>query len=121
MENLHAFGIGVTLISVIGDDEASHNIEKELDRLGVVYDGLIKSDDRCTTIKSRVMVGSYQLVRYDKEVTKYIRSEEEKSILHWINMHIEEFSIVLISDYNKGVLTPTFLKKLFTLCRKKKY
>lgn len=117
LENLIAFGCQTDIVSVVGDDENASIAFDELAANNITGQGVIKDAGRCTIMKSRVMVANHQLIRLDKEITKPLSHQKEQELLEYIKGHIKNHHIVLISDYNKGLLTPALLNGIFTLCR----
>jgi len=117
IKNLHAFGASSKLIAVTGDDAPSRITESELNNLNISTDCIIKDKSRCTTVKSRVLASNHQLIRLDKEDTFPIRPDVEGQVISMLGQELKSVNAVLLSDYNKGLLTPTLLKEVFRLCR----
>ena len=66
VNNLYSFGCEVSVLSVIGEDEAGEELESMLEAIGAnAY--LVKQADRKTSKKSRIIASHSQVVRYDKE------------------------------------------------------
>jgi D-beta-D-heptose 7-phosphate kinase/D-beta-D-heptose 1-phosphate adenosyltransferase len=119
LKNLAAFNCEVDIISVIGDDDKGAVVLNELLIFGVNGDGIVKDSSRCTTVKSRVVASNHHLIRFDKEDKNAIDSTIEKRLIKIIDQKINSVDIVLISDYNKGLLTPTLLSEIFAKCKAK--
>jgi len=117
LENVKSLNCQADIISVIGDDDNAAIITSQLDAHGIDARGLVKDDSRCTTIKSRVLVSNHQLIRLDKEVTEPIADNTADAIVGLVKANIKKYDIVLLSDYNKGLLTAYLLKQLFAICR----
>ncbi len=111
INNLLAFGAKVSVASVIGNDSAGDWIAKRLAKSGV--DALLVREDRPTTKKSRVIASHQQIVRIDKEETKPIAKSSEEQILSFIKEG--SFELILLSDYGKGVLTPTLTQEIIAM------
>src|SRR5471030_3255923 len=69
VQNLVALGAKVTIAGVTGNDTAAIQLIEILESEGVNTHAVIKDGARSTTVKTRVLVGSHQLVRVDREVT----------------------------------------------------
>jgi rfaE bifunctional protein kinase chain/domain len=117
VENLKALGCNVNIVSIVGNDENAGLILDKLSHCNIKGDGLITDESRCTTIKTRVLATKHQLIRLDREVTKPIDSNVEARLLAVIKNLIPQYQMVLLSDYNKGLLTPTLLRGIFELCK----
>jgi D-beta-D-heptose 7-phosphate kinase/D-beta-D-heptose 1-phosphate adenosyltransferase len=80
-------------------------LREELGRQGVEYEGLIALSDRLTTVKTRVIAHSQQVVRVDREDRRAVSSQDEAALLKEIRAGLPDADAVLFSDYSKGVLT----------------
>jgi rfaE bifunctional protein kinase chain/domain len=119
-QNLVSLGAKVTLGGVVGDDTFGKKLKEILVSEGIATDAIIKDDQRPTTVKTRVVVGSHQLVRVDREVTDPLRSELEDELISHLNQYITGADIVLFSDYGKGLFSPALTQRLIGLANDKK-
>ena len=117
LENIKSLNCQADIISVIGDDDNAAIITSQLTAHGIDARGLVTDDSRCTTIKSRVLVSNHQLIRFDKEVTEPVSDVVADAIISLVKANIKKYDIVLLSDYNKGLLTSYLLKQIFAVCR----
>jgi len=117
LKNLKALGCSTTIVSVTGNDENADLVADLLGKDNIDTDGLIKDAARCTTIKSRVLAVRHQLIRLDREVLTPISKEMEDAIIKKFAGIVNNFDIVLISDYNKGLLTDNLLVNIIQLCK----
>ena len=118
--NITAAGNKCHLISIVGDDN-NGKILKELCKKtkNLTFD-LIVDKTRITTKKQRFVSGSQQILRVDSESKEYISSIIERSIFNRFLKKLEHANVVIISDYKKGMLTRSLLKKIIRICRAKK-
>ena len=116
IHNLIDLGASVEVISVIGDDESAQELKELLAKAKVSSDGLIVQPHRSTSKKSRIIASQQQVLRYDKETTHPIQREQEAKIVAYFKAKLAQFDIVILSDYGKGVLTPTLTQSLIALC-----
>ena len=117
--NIRALGDEPILIGTIGLDDAAIKLSHLLKENGISKDYLIDDKDRCTTIKTRIIANSQQVVRADRENRAEISDKIEKRILDRINSVIDKIQAVILSDYGKGVITSTLLQKIIPLCIEK--
>ncbi|WP_461107157.1 bifunctional heptose 7-phosphate kinase/heptose 1-phosphate adenyltransferase [Spirosoma koreense] len=103
--NVQALGAEAILCSVIGTDAPGDQLEQELCDRGLNCDGLIRSADRITTIKERIIAGSQQVVRVDTETDKYITADERAKLVAKAKELIPTCHVVIFEDYDKGVLS----------------
>jgi D-glycero-beta-D-manno-heptose-7-phosphate kinase len=107
--NLESLGSKVKLISVVGKDESADKIKTILKKSNIDFD-LIEDEERSTIIKERILSktsGEY-FFRKDTEKKEYIR---EKHVLEILNS-VKADDLIIISDYNKGVISKELVSKL---------
>ena len=119
-KNITAAGSHCHLISVIGSDE-NGKILKELCNLSdnLSYDLLI-DPKRITTRKHRFVSGNQQILRVDSEFTDEVSLNIKTQIYNKIKSKINLFSVIVLSDYNKGVFSRDLVKKIINLAKKNK-
>ncbi len=120
VKNLIAVGANVHLATVVGNDDAGNSIESLLNRLHVGASAVIRSDDRPTTVKTRVISNGQQLVRVDEEVTTDIAHALEDELIKRCIALFESAQpdVVIFEDYDKGVLTDRVIKTLIEAANK---
>jgi rfaE bifunctional protein kinase chain/domain len=111
-QNLVSLGAKVVLGGLVGDDISGTQLTDILEQEGIDTCGIIKDGSRPTTVKTRVLAGSHQLVRVDREVTDAVAVELEDELLNKLSNCIEHADIVLFSDYNKGLFSPALTQRL---------
>ncbi|PKK84658.1 MAG: D-glycero-beta-D-manno-heptose-7-phosphate kinase [candidate division Zixibacteria bacterium HGW-Zixibacteria-1] len=117
--NIAALGNEPFLIGTVGQDDASVKLSQLLKEKGISRDFLINDENRRTTIKTRIIAHSQQVVRADREDAVEVSAEVEERIFNKFNSIIDEMNGVIISDYGKGVLTASLLEKVIPICREK--
>ncbi len=118
INNLSTLGVKTYCYGVIGDDIDGDRLKKSLKLLGVNTDGLIRSEDRPTIVKRRILGGNQQLLRIDWEDPTNINEILEETILNNLRKNIENIDAIILSDYDKGVLTERVAKEAIKLARK---
>jgi D-glycero-beta-D-manno-heptose-7-phosphate kinase len=106
------------LAGVVGEDNEADALRTELMRCGVEAH-LIPSTDRPTTTKSRIIGGSQQVLRIDREEGKQIPPELEATLLEWIERSATSVHSILISDYGKGVVSETLSRGVIEFARRR--
>ncbi|MCP4969622.1 MAG: D-glycero-beta-D-manno-heptose-7-phosphate kinase [Arcobacter sp.] len=117
ISNLVSLGAKVNVMSVIGNDEVGVDIKHMLDAQSV-KSFLVKQKGRKTSKKTRIMASHSQVVRYDKESKNNISQESVKKLFSKLQEKINAYDIILLSDYDKGVLTEDLIKKVITYANK---
>ena len=119
--NLKALGAEPVVCSILGDDDAGKTLLQLMQEQGLDVSGLVSSNRRRTTVKHRILKGTCQLLRIDEEDT-FDLTEVEHSILSLvIQQTIEKTSmdVVVLQDYNKGVLTERMIHEIIALCQER--
>ncbi len=107
--NLKELGAKVSVLSVLGDDDGARFILDEFKKLDIK--AFIKQDStKTTSVKTRILGGSQQIVRIDKESTNYIDESMENELFSLIKD--ESFDAIIFSDYDKGVLSKGLCQKI---------
>ncbi|MDQ3022233.1 MAG: D-glycero-beta-D-manno-heptose-7-phosphate kinase [Bacteroidota bacterium] len=116
--NVRTLGANPFLIGVIGDDNEANILIDAMKDLSIETNGLIKENHRPTTSKTRVISESHHLLRIDSESKNDISSDTEKKILSLLEKNINEIGVIILQDYNKGVLTKNLIYKVSEFARK---
>lgn len=114
VQNLLALGAKVSVASVVGDDEVGLRIKNMLSELGAGGGLILSEKGRESSIKSRVMASHQQVVRIDKESAVKINLESE--LVQKVTENLRNFSVVLLSDYGKGVLSDKVCQDIINEC-----
>ncbi|MBD3231253.1 D-glycero-beta-D-manno-heptose 1-phosphate adenylyltransferase [Candidatus Dependentiae bacterium] len=118
--NCRHIGCKVDLIGIVGkDDSRGEKVFSMLQQNRIDTFGLIRSNQRITTCKKRVMAEGQQLLRIDVEDDKPLTENEFINLTSKLNKIIKNKSIILISDYLKGVLSKEFLSKIMQEAKKR--
>ena len=104
--NLVALGAKPIIASVVGTDSNGEKLTSLFKTNGISTEGVIFSDSRKTTVKTRVISNKQQLLRIDSEDTFPISLSEQNDLIKRIHHLIQEgIDAIIFEDYNKGVLT----------------
>ncbi|MCX7697901.1 MAG: D-glycero-beta-D-manno-heptose-7-phosphate kinase [Candidatus Goldbacteria bacterium] len=103
--NLTSLGAKVYSAGVVGDDAGAHKLLNYLKKNKVNIASIIIDKKRPTTIKTRVIAHSQQVVRIDKEKRIPVSTEIINKVINRIEKIIKEVDAVIFSDYGKGVIT----------------
>ncbi|MDZ4808434.1 MAG: PfkB family carbohydrate kinase [Bacteroidota bacterium] len=117
--NCKSLGAQVWVLSVTGDDTEGLLLEELFDGSNIDSTYLIKSNDRITTSKTRVISRNQHMMRLDAEITDDLNIRDEKILLEKIETYISTVdpNIIIFEDYNKGVLTEKVINTVTDLCR----
>jgi len=117
VNNLLSLGSEVMISTVLGDE--SDRMLKLLNAKNIDTSGVFIDKNRKTIIKSRIIASNHQVIRYDKESKNSISKKYEEKILSFVKENIDKVDMILLSDYEKGVLTPTLTQNIIDLANSK--
>jgi rfaE bifunctional protein kinase chain/domain len=119
--NLCALGAPTTLFAVIGNDTEGKELNGLLNEAGINTKYIHESNTRVTTNKVRVMGRNQQMMRLDHEHTNDISQAETEKLLanFYAYVDTEKPSLIILEDYNKGVLTAAVIKSVIDYCNSK--
>ena len=112
--NVAGLGAVPYLIGIVGEDQEADLLVEKTTLNNVSPDYLIKSSKQQTTIKTRVIAQNQQIVRIDQETKTSLTDREEESIWKLTENLIQLVNIIIISDYDKGLLSDNLLTSLIT-------
>ncbi len=117
--NTEALLAPTTIFSVIGKDDDADILSSLLEKNRIDTSYIIRDADRPTTNKIRIMGRSQQMMRIDYEEIKPLSAEVENALIDSFKKYVdnENPSIVILEDYNKGVLTPTVIQSVIAICK----
>jgi D-glycero-beta-D-manno-heptose-7-phosphate kinase len=119
--NLASLGTPVSVFSVIGDDEDGQILTGLLNekKIGTAY--MLKSVNRITTNKMRVISRNQQMMRLDSETLLPLDHDQEQKLIAQVELFINDQSptAIIFEDYNKGVFTEKVIRTLIDICKSK--
>lgn len=115
--NIHALGAQPVLCSVIGNDPEGQVLRRLMHDRGMTESGLIACDERKTTTKTRVIGNRHQIVRIDHELTDDLAKMESFLLLEAVKRELEQADVLILEDYNKGVLHAGNIPQIIQLAR----
>ncbi len=117
--NAQALGATATIATVVGDDPDADRIEALLREQRSPMDGIVRSSQRRTTVKTRVISGHQHVVRVDEEQEDELSQADERALLDRIAMLMaaRRPDAIVLEDYNKGVLTATVIEGVIRLAK----
>lgn len=112
IRNLAALGAKPMLCGVLGRDHNAREILSMIEKMDLRTDGICVEEDRPTSIKTRVIAHSQQVVRFDRESKAPINEGSLAAILDYVEHVAGELDVILISDYGKGVVSSRLMEGL---------
>lgn len=118
VNNICSLGGRALVTGVIGPDEDGKKLIKELKARGIPADGIVVDAHRPTTIKTRVIAHSQQVVRFDREKKDGVEPASADKVLAYIKKAVKSADLVVISDYAKGLITESLVGQTVAICKR---
>jgi D-beta-D-heptose 7-phosphate kinase/D-beta-D-heptose 1-phosphate adenosyltransferase len=114
LANLLSLGADGCVVGIIGNDYAADRIRLSLKEKSASQrdDGLITTDGRPTTIKTRIIAQHQMVVRADRENRTPVNGEIEQRLISVVLEALANADALVISDYDKGVITRRVLESV---------
>jgi rfaE bifunctional protein kinase chain/domain len=109
LNNVFAIGGSVCVAGVVGADEMGKRVVSEFRKRQINTSGIVVEAKRPTTLKTRIVAHSQQVVRYDRESRQPVDEDSTRHIIDHIRALRDELGAIVISDYSKGVVTKSLL------------
>ena len=119
VSNLAALGASVSVVGVVGEDEAGRRLLEQFRSQHAAVGGVCVDVDRQTTQKCRVVAERQQAVRFDRETVGPLSHLTEKRLLTSLADEIAKAEAVILSDYGKGVIGPKLLAAAIPAARRR--
>ncbi len=116
--NVRALATNVAILSVIGKDDEGKQLKNLLQNNKIDTRFILLSDKRMTTNKIRIIGRNQQMMRLDAERSNDLENAEEEQLIKHLEQYIqsEKPQVIILQDYNKGVLTERVITKVIELC-----
>ena len=119
--NAAALGAKVNMISVLGKDDDGDQLTALLKKNDILCSYLVHSAERITTNKIRIISRNQHMMRLDAEIADNMSIADEARLLDAFKDYVnaENPDVVILEDYNKGVLTENVIEKIVAICKNK--
>ncbi len=117
--NLASLGMRPLLLGVVGKDDAAKELRQTLRDRGLAEEAVLEDGTRRTTVKTRIIAASQQVVRADWESADDLAGDIEARTLDALAGLVREARAVVLSDYAKGTLTPKIIGRAIELAKER--
>jgi rfaE bifunctional protein kinase chain/domain len=117
--NISSLGASPILCALIGNDDDGRKLIQRLDENKMSKEGIVISNDRPTTVKTRVIASHQHVVRVDEESDREANAKEEELLMEKIEKLLPQCGVVIFEDYDKGVIRPSIIEKTVRLAKEK--
>jgi D-beta-D-heptose 7-phosphate kinase/D-beta-D-heptose 1-phosphate adenosyltransferase len=116
LANLVALGAKAVVVGVVGKDAAAERLRTSLREVSSNQDDfLVVDENRTSTIKTRIIAHNQLVVRADREMRTPVNGQTEKRIIQKLKDALSDAEALVVSDYDKGVVTPGILAEILPL------
>lgn len=118
-QNVLSLDADPVLLGVVGDDDAAVKLRGVMEEIGVKQHGLIVDPSRKTTLKTRIIAHSQQVVRADEETVHELAGDPIDRMRKVLIRELDSCKAVIISDYGKGALPNSIVETVLAGAREK--
>lgn len=119
--NLRSLGANPFVISATGDDDDASKLNELFKGQDINNEYCIRSSSRITTNKTRIISRNQQMMRLDAEITDDLSHKDQQDLIERFEEFVqrEKPDVVVLEDYNKGILTEAVIRVVISICREK--
>lgn len=118
VNNIFSLGGHALVTGVAGRDDDGRKLLKMLEDRKIPSEGVIIDRTRPTTVKTRVIAHSQQVVRFDREKKDRVGLATAGKVMDYIRKSAKGVDVIVISDYAKGLITETLVEETAGICRR---
>lgn len=118
--NIQSLSAKAFVLSVTGDDDDADKLNSLFTSQNINCSYCLRSTERITTNKTRVISRNQHMMRLDAEITNDLCREDEEKLIELFEQFVEKEKpdVVVLEDYNKGVLTEAMIQVVISICKK---
>jgi len=118
--NAVALGAEVYMIGIVGNDPEGQQLIACLQQQGLNTWGMMRSAERCTTSKTRIISRNQHMLRLDHEQIHDLSSQEKQVLLDKVDHILQHMrpDVVIFEDYDKGLLSPDVIRQVIDSCKR---
>jgi len=110
--NLLPFAGKVSVVGVVGPGADGEKLCAILEATGVDHSGILLAEDRQTTVKTRVIARSQQVVRIDREDRMPVSAAIRQRAIDYLREHLDGLDALILQDYGKGFITQELVDEI---------
>ena len=118
--NLQSLGAKAFVLTVTGQDDEGTKLKELFTNNSINTEYCVSSQDRITTNKTRIISRNQHMMRLDAEITRDLNNTDKEKLIELIEQFVvrEKPDVIILEDYNKGVLTEEVIKITISICKK---
>ncbi|MEO6940102.1 MAG: D-glycero-beta-D-manno-heptose-7-phosphate kinase [Candidatus Kapaibacterium sp.] len=110
--NIHGLGATPIMFGVVGNDASGELLRSLFAAMHFPLEGILTDPERRTTVKTRLVAGSQQMLRIDHESKTNISARIEDTMLRMLEGMSNDLHGIILEDYNKGVITASLIRRV---------
>lgn len=116
--NVQALGATPILCAVIGNDDDGKLFNQLLQSQQLSHEGIMMSDNRITTVKTRIIGNNHQVLRVDSETDKPLNENDNSTFISQVLniLKSKKIDAVIFEDYDKGTITEGVIDSIVEYC-----
>lgn len=115
--NVLALGASCGVVGCVGRDAAGEHLRGEMASLGIAAEGIVTTDERPTTVKTRILARRQQVARVDRETDAELSPALADTVSEVLRALASECDVLVAEDYDKGVLAPAVIRSFLDAAR----
>lgn len=117
--NIQSLGAKAFVLSVTGNDDDADKLSSLFASQNINCNYCLRSKERITTNKTRVISRNQHMMRLDAEITNDLCRQDEEKLIELFEQFVkkEKPDVVVLEDYNKGVLTEAMIQVVISICK----
>lgn len=116
--NMALLGIKTHIVGCVGDDNEAQLLRQLMQQSGMITQDMVVSAKRPTIAKTRILGGHQQMMRLDQESHEPFSEQEHEQIVAACQQALASApSLVVLSDYAKGLLSPAVCQVIIQTCQ----
>lgn len=119
--NIQALGAKPILCGIIGNDIKGQVFKEVMAEQDLTSEGIIESNERLTTCKTRIISSSHHMLRVDEEVLDNLTSAQSDELVNKVKNIInnQKVDVVIFEDYDKGLLNEQNIAEIISFLNEK--
>jgi D-glycero-beta-D-manno-heptose-7-phosphate kinase len=105
------------LIGIVGEDDTGKLLTGLMHNLNLPTEHLLKSKQRPTVVKTRIIANDQHIVRTDRESKLPLEKELVEKVIKAVEKTIDQTDALIIQDYNKGLLTTDIITRIIKIAK----
>ena len=113
--NIASLSAKVTMAGVVGNDIHGEQLLTLMSERGMNVESVTGDTNRPTTVKTRVIANSQQVVRTDFESLDELSNESLEAVQASVLKNIKDVDAIILADYNKGLFSEKMIGSILTI------